>query len=54
MMESVLFERYGMPVDLVRDRPLEEFEAHVAIARGRNKAEEEESKEAERKMNSAS
>lgn len=54
MEESILFERYGLPHDLARERPAEEFDAHVAIARGRNKREAEESEKAEREANKAS
>jgi hypothetical protein len=48
MLESLIWERYGCPVDLARDRPAEEFEAHAAIVQGRNEKEYKEQKKAER------
>jgi hypothetical protein len=53
MAESLVFERYGLPVDLAFERPAHDFQAHAAIVQGRNKAEEEESKKADREAQNA-
>lgn len=53
MAESLVFERYGCPVDLAHERPAHDWQAHVAIVQGRNKREEEENKKAEREANRA-
>ena len=48
MLESLVFERYGLPVDLATERPFHDFQAHAAIVQGRNEKEHEEQKKAER------
>ena len=54
MMEAQVWERYGCAVDLRRDRPLEDMEAHAAIVAGKNKEDKKNQKKAEREMNAAS
>lgn len=53
MLEAMIWERWGCPVDVARDRPFDEFQAFAAIVRGMNKAEEREQKKADQQARQA-